>query len=91
MRLLVVFHLLGPAMFFFSLAYWLVNPQDWSGPAIIGPLSLILTLGAQFLGLKLIRRAADSFWRTALITSQIAGPVGGLAIGIMVYFLLKQP
>lgn len=88
-RLLVVFHLIGPSLFFYSVAYWLVKPQDWSGPALPAPLSLFLTIGAQILGVKMIHQATDSFWKVVLISSQIAGPVGGLAIGIMIYFLLR--
>ena len=91
LRWLVVFHLLGPTLFFFSVAYWLAKPDDWTGPAIIAPLSLAFAIVAQVIGVKAIRQATDTFWRTALITSQIAGPIGGLVIGIMLYFLIKQP
>ena len=89
-RLLIIFHLIGPSLFFYSVAYWLVKPQDGSGPAILASLSLFFTIGAQVLGVRMIRRATDTFWKVVLITSQIAGPVGGLAIGIMIYFLLRQ-
>ena len=43
-RLSVIFHLLGPGLFFHLLAYWLANPRDWIGPLSSSPLSLILTL-----------------------------------------------
>lgn len=89
-RLLVIAYLIGPALFFYSIAYLLVHPQEWTGPAVIAPLGLLMTLLSQALGLRELRRCKDTVRRTALLATQIGGPVGGLVIGLMVYFLLKK-
>jgi hypothetical protein len=89
-RLLVLFHLVGPAIFFYCLAYLLRNPSDWTGPVTIGAVSLLLTLLTQFLGLRLIRRTPPGPLQTTLITTQVAAPFGGLLIGVMLFFLMAQ-
>jgi hypothetical protein len=87
-RLLVVAHLLGPTIFFYCVAYLLRHPQDWSGPVVMAVLSLVLTLLVQAIGLRAIQRTPAGPLRVRLITTQVAGPVGGLFIGVMLYFLM---
>jgi hypothetical protein len=89
-RLLVIAHIIGPELFFYSIAYLLVHPREWTGPVVVGLLGLLMTLLSQALGLRELRRCKDLVRRTALLATQIGGLVGGLAIGLMIYFLLKQ-
>jgi hypothetical protein len=88
MRLLFVFLALGPVAFFYALAYLLKNPADWTGPAVLLPLSLLVTIATQALGLRWIRRASSKSRRGFLIAVQLDGLVIGVAVGLMAYFIL---
>ncbi|MBI2339658.1 MAG: hypothetical protein HYU99_04740 [Deltaproteobacteria bacterium] len=89
-KLFVVLHLIGPALLFYSIAYFFARPDDWTGPAVMIPVGLIITLLAQYFGLKRIRKETKTYWRIVLIGTQIAGPVGGVIIGVMIYLLLTN-
>jgi len=88
LKLLFIFYVFPSAMFFYSVAYFLRNPADWTGPAILGPISLVFTVITQRIGLKKIRQTPAGNGRTIFIVAQAGGLAGGLAIGVMVYFLL---
>lgn len=88
LKLLVIFHLTGPAIFFYCVAYLLRRPDDWTGPAVIGPISLAFSIYAQVITERKLKKVTDRFWRVALRTCQIACPLGGVAVGIMIYFMM---
>jgi hypothetical protein len=86
MRLLFVIFALGPAMFFYSLAYLMKHPADWMGPAVLLPVSLAASLLAHLLGLRWIRRETVQRRRTVLVASQLGGIVTGIAVFIMILY-----
>jgi len=88
LKLLVIFHITGPTIFFYCIAYLIRNPSDWTGPAVIGPISLAFSIFAQVITEKKLKKITDSYWRISLRTCQIVCPLGGLAIGIMIYFII---
>ena len=88
LKLLFIGHVLGPALFFFSIAYLLRKPHDWTGPAVMIPLSLALTIFTHFWGWKKIKAAEDKEWRWTLQAAQIGGLISGFSIGVVIYFII---
>lgn len=84
---LMIFFVLGPAMLFYSLAYYLKHPDEWSGPLIIGLLGLIVTVWSQNMGLKKASTAKNPEAKALWAGTQIGGIVAGIAIGVMTYFI----
>jgi len=79
MCLLHVFLALGPAAFFYALAYLLKNPADWTGPALLLPFNLCWIRGSSRRGL-----------RALLIVGQVGSLATGLMVGLMTYFVLLE-
>ena len=52
MKFLFIIFVIGPAITFYSISYLLLNPDDWTGPAIIIPVGLIATVVSQYFGVK---------------------------------------
>lgn len=83
-----IFFVLGPAMLFYSLGYWLKHPEEaWSGPLAVGLVGLIITVWTQKLGLKKSAQCKSPEEKAIWIGSQIVGLVAGVAIGVMIYFI----
>jgi hypothetical protein len=83
-----VVYALGPALLGYSVAYWLRNPQDWQGPALVSALSLLGTFVSHRWATRQIiahpRFGLVPYWRLL----QIAGLVTGLLLAWVVYFIL---
>ncbi|MFQ5399985.1 MAG: hypothetical protein ACE5E7_10340 [Anaerolineae bacterium] len=90
MEIFFVFFALGPAAFFYSLAYFLKRPFEWQGPAILLPISVLVTAFTQMAGFKWQRRRSDQTGRTVVIVSQVGGIVMGVAVGLLTYFVLLE-
>ena len=78
MKFIIPFFAIGPALLSFSLAYLALHPEDWTGPAVIGPIALILTIITHSIGFKKYK---------SLFGLQLGSLIGGLAVGPMLYFL----
>jgi len=90
MDILFVFFALGPAAFFYSLAYLLKRPSEWQGPAILLPIGVLVTVVTQKTGLKWQRRRGGRIDRTVVIASQVGGIVMGVVVGLLTYFVLLE-
>ena len=88
-KILVIPFVIGPALFFYGVAYWLRKPEDWSGPAVVISIGLLLTVFSQWLGLKKIRAAEEGDGKLLLEATRIAGLVGGVVVGVVVFFVMK--
>ncbi len=84
MRLWMILNGLGPALLSVCVVYWVRHPEDWTGPALVAPLFLMLTVLAQAFTWKLALKAEGTM-RTVLIASQIGGLALGVVIGLMLY------
>ena len=83
MDYLFVFYAIGPALFGYALAYLFIHPQDWTGPAIVLPLSLALTIWTQWKGTAwLIRKGVFSRFIIGLIQA------ASLALGVILFLLM---
>lgn len=91
MKLLFIFYAPGPALFGYSLAYLLRHPDDWTGPAVMLPITALITAFSQLLGIKKMER--DPTGQLGQI-SRISR-YGSLALGpvlfVMMYFVLLAP
>ncbi|MEJ2747014.1 MAG: hypothetical protein P8183_03735 [Anaerolineae bacterium] len=89
MDLLFVFYAMGPALFGYALAYLLVHPEDWTGPAIVLPLSLVLTVLTQRKGTAWIsRKKVFSQFTMRLVRG--AGLAMGLILFLLMFFVLLR-
>lgn len=88
MRFLLIILSLFPAAFFYSLAYLLKKPDDWTGPAVLLPLSFLATIISQGLILRRIRQEEAGDFRDILVASQVGSVALGILVGIMTYFFL---
>lgn len=84
MRLWMILNGLGPALLSVCVVYWVRHPEDWTGPALVAPLFLMLTLLSQAFTFKLAHRSEGTM-RTILIASQIGGLALGVVLGLMLY------
>lgn len=73
----------GPAFLGFALGWVIRHPQDWTGPALIAPVALALTIITYRWGLR--KRSGMAGELRMLWT---AGMAVGAAIGIMVFGML---
>ncbi|MCA9576774.1 MAG: hypothetical protein R3B40_09980 [Polyangiales bacterium] len=72
----------GPAMLGFSLGWLVVHPDDWTGPAVVGPLGAIITLATYRAGLTRYRTASDRL-RPYYVIGMTAGALMGVALFVM--------
>jgi hypothetical protein len=84
MRFLFAFFALAPALFFYSLAYLIKHPADWTGPAVLLPVSLAVFVLTYFWGRRQARRETVRHRKVAIAACQIGGIVTGLAIFIFI-------
>lgn len=84
--LLAIPYSLGPAMAGISLAYLLRHPEDWSGPAIVLPLSLIFTVLVHYVGYIKLECAWDAPLRRESQLARYSGLIIGPVIFLMGYF-----
>jgi len=85
--LLVPFYALGPALFGYALAYLLRRPDDWIGPAIMLPLSTLLTALTHRWGYRKFEQRA-TVMRLEARLSRYGGLCVGLVLFVMGYFWL---
>jgi len=85
--LLVPFYALGPALFGYALAYLLRRPDDWAGPALVLPLSALLTALMHRWGYRKFEQCA-TVMRLEARLSRYGGLCVGLVSFVMGYFWL---
>ncbi|MCZ6688088.1 MAG: hypothetical protein O7H41_00590 [Planctomycetota bacterium] len=90
-KVLVLIHFIGPAILAVSIAFFLKSPGPRGGPACFGFIGLLITIGSQYYGIGLLRGAQEDYWETWLVLSQVAGPIGGIFVGAVIYFQLPAP
>ena len=83
MKLFVLLFVWGPAMSGFSLGWLARHPDDWTGPAVIGPLGVALTLFTYRQGLR--RRATLAGEARLLVTGAM---VASALIGVGIFAML---
>lgn len=75
----------GPVLTGYSLGWVIRHPDDWTGPAVLGPAGLVLTVLTFRWGMK--RRAGTTPALAMLMTGgMVAGALMGLAILCMLVF-----
>jgi hypothetical protein len=74
----------GPVLFCFSLAWLASHPDDWTGPAIVGPLSALYGVVSYRYAFRRLKRSSDS--QLALLAAMIAAPLVGIGVGLMIVF-----
>ena len=79
---LVIYYALGPGLFGFSLAYLVRRPDDWSGPAIVLPLSALLMALTHYWGYCKFERDAD-----VVVLETRLSRYGGLGVGLVVFVM----
>ena len=84
--LLAIPYSLGPGMAGISLAYLLRHPEDWSGPAIVLPLSLIFTVLVHYVGYMKLECEWHAPLRQASRIARYSGLIIGLVVFLMGYF-----
>ena len=83
MKLFVLLFVWGPAMIGFSLGWLVRHPDDWTGPAVIAPLGVGLTLFTYRQGLR--RRATLAGEHRLLLTGAM---VASALIGVLIFGML---
>ncbi len=90
MKLLFIFYALGPALLGYALAWLLKYPHDWTGPAVVIPLSLALTWLTQTAGTRCLRRTIPFSFDKTLTATRIAGAAMGPLLFFLMYFVLLK-
>lgn len=73
----------GPAMVGFALGWLIPHPDDWTGPAVIAPLGLVLTGATYRWGFAKYRSVPDQ-----IRPHYIAGMITGGLVGVMIFAML---
>lgn len=90
-KLFFIVYAIGPALFGWSLAYLLRRPGDWTGPAVMLPITLAMTVATQLLGVKKMERDKESPLRLASRGARIGGLALGVVVFCMAFFTLLDP
>lgn len=75
----------GPAMLGFSLGWLIPHPEDWTGPAVVAPVGIVITLLTYRWGIRRTR-TMDSHLRIYFSAGMIAGALVGVMIFLMLAF-----
>jgi hypothetical protein len=75
----------GPAMVGYALGWLVRHPHDWTGPAVVGPVGLLLGLFTYRWGLK---RRKDLRGDEAQVFT--AGMIAGASMGVVIFGLLAS-
>lgn len=89
LRLLILFDCLGPSILFCSLAVYVIYPDEWRISITSSLSGLLLTLLTQIIGWRTLRAMSPGLQRFGLLFMQAAGPVVGVVMGIILFFLLS--
>jgi hypothetical protein len=82
-KLFLLLFVWGPALVGFSIGWVIRHPNDWSGPAVIGPLGALLSFFTYRWGLRRVRTISAD-----LKPHFIAGMIVGAGTGVMVLGML---
>ena len=83
MKLFVLLFVWGPAMSGFALGWLVRHPDDWTGPAVIAPIGVALTVLTYRQGLR--RRATLVGEHRLLVTGAM---VASALIGVCIFAML---
>ena len=72
----------GPAMVGLSLGWLIPHPDDWTGPAVLGPVGVVVTALTYRVGLVRYR-TADARVRPYCVIGMSAGALTGVALFLM--------
>jgi hypothetical protein len=72
----------GPVLFCFAISWLVVHPHDWTGPAVVGPLSALYGVVSYRYAFR--RLAMDTPDRISLLVAMIASPLVGVAVSVMI-------
>lgn len=73
----------GPALLGFSLGWLIPHPEDWTGPAVVAPLGVIITIFTYRWG---IRRARSGDRQLRIYFA--AGMIASALVGVMIFLML---
>jgi len=72
----------GPAMVGFSLGWLIPHPDDWTGPAVLGPVGVLITGLTYRVGLARYH-TADVHMRPYYVIGMSAGALTGVAVFLL--------
>lgn len=87
MKIFFLLFVWGPALLGFSLGWLIRHPEDWTGPAIVGPAGALLTMLTFAWGAKRVRTLGEPV-RHTFLGAMIAAAAVGLVILAMLAFRL---
>lgn len=73
----------GPVMLAFSIAWVIRSPEDWTGPAVIGPVSLVYGVVTHILAFRWMKRTTEAN-RRVLIGAMITSLLLAIVLAVMV-------
>ena len=88
MKILFLVSVWGPALLGFSLGWLIRHPADWSGPAVMAPIGVLLTVLTYRWGMRRLpytSASARPFFVGAMIAGMLLGALlfGMLALGVI--------
>lgn len=88
-QIMAVVYLIPSAFLAYSIAYLIRHPDDWTGPAILGPVSLAGMVALYRFGRRFEKgvRAdyADSYRRLRR-TAEVLCPIGAFILALLLFF-----
>lgn len=82
MKLFVLVFVWGPAFLGFSLGWLVAHPDDWSGPAIIGPVASVVTVLTYRWGIRR-QRTLDAEVRPLFVVAMVASALVGVVLFVL--------